>query len=150
MHKKRNALWLGLLVTLLPGFAATGSTARADDAARKDLSKKVEAAAEAIKNYTLAQKDEAIKSAKATLEDLDARIKQTEDRLDKEWGQMDQAARDTSRTSIRNLHEQRTELADWYGQLKQSSEVAWERVKQGFIDSYGVLRASIVKLQKEF
>ena len=150
MDKKRNVLQRRLFTALLMGFAAGGSIATADDVARKDMSKKVEAAAEAIKNYTVAQKDEAIKNAKATLEDLDARIKQMEDRLDKEWGHMDSAARDTTRASIRKLREQRTDLADWYGQLKQSSAAAWDYVKRGFIDSYETLRGSVEKVQKEF
>ena len=138
------------LSTLLLGLSVVSSSAVADDAARKDVSKKVEAAAEAIKNYTVAQKDEALKSAKATLEDLDARIVQMEDRLDKQWSQMDNAARDTARASIRNVREQRTEVADWYGQLKQSSAAAWDRVRRGFSDSYEALRTSIEKVQKQF
>ena len=138
------------LSTLLLGLSVVSSSATADDAARKDVSKKVEAAAEAIKNYTVAQKDEALKSAKTTLEDLDARIVHMEDRLDKQWNQMDSAARDTARASIRNVREQRTEVADWYGQLKQSSAVAWERVRRGFSDSYEALRTSVEKVQKEF
>jgi hypothetical protein len=150
MIRKPNALRAGVLTALLLGVAMTGSGAQADDAAKKDMSKKVEAAAEAIKNYTVAQKDEAIKNAKATLDDLDARIKQMEDRLDKEWNQMDKAARDAARASIRKLREQRTELADWYGQLKQSSAAAWDHVKQGFVDSYEALRESVAKAQKEF
>ena len=151
MENKRNVLSIGLLTMLLLGIAAAGTNASAaDDAAKKDMSKKVEAAAEAIKNYTVAQKDDAIKSAKATLDELDAHIKQMEDRLDKEWNQMDKAARDTARASIRKLREQRTDLADWYGQLKQSSAAAWEHVRQGFVDSYEALRSSVAKAQKDF
>lgn len=150
MKTMHNVLWAWVLTMSLLGVAAMGPVARADDTAKKDMNKKVEAAAEAIKNYTVAQKDEAIKNAKATLDDLDARIKQMEDRLDKEWNHMDQTARDTARASIRRLREQRTELADWYGQLKQSSAAAWEHVKQGFVDSYETLRASVAKVQKDF
>ena len=144
MNKIRSVLWM------LLGLAAIGSVAWADDAAKKDVGKKVEAATDAIKNYTIAQKDQAIKSAKATLDDLDVRIKQMEDRLDKQWNQMDQAARNTARASSDKLRAQRTELAEWYGQLKQSSAAAWEQVQHGCIDSYGALRDSIAKAQKEF
>lgn len=150
MDLQPNARWAGMTLTLLMSFAALDAFAAAEDTARKDVSKKVEAAAEAIKNYTVLQKDEAIKNAKATLEDLDARIKQMEDRLDKEWNHMDSAARDTARASLRKLREQRTDLADWYGQLKQSSASAWDSVKRGFADSYETLRGSIEKVQKEF
>ena len=150
MNTRTNAHCTGLVMALLMSFAAADAFAAAEDAARKDVSKKVEAAAEAIKNYTVQQKDEAIKNAKATLEDLDARIKQMEDRLDKEWNHMDSAARDAARASLRKLREQRTDLADWYGQLKQSSASAWDAVKRGFADSYETLRGSLEKVQKEF
>lgn len=149
MKSRRNAVWTDVGTTLLLVLVTAGGV-RADDAAKKDMTAKVEAAAEAIKNYSVAQKDEAIKSAKTTLEDLDARLKQMEDRLDKEWNQMDSTARNTARTSIRTLHEQRTELADWYGQLKQSSAAAWQQVKQGFVNSYEMLRESVAKAQKGF
>ena len=149
MYKKRNVLaWL--VITVSMSVAALSPALRAEDVSRKEMNKKVEAAADAIKNYTITQKDEAVKSAKASLEDLDARIKYMEDRLDKEWNHMDNAARDASRASLRKLREQRTELADWYGQLKQSSATAWDVVKRGFFDSYEVLRGSLDKAQKEF
>jgi len=126
---KRNALGVAVLATLFLGQGAS-TVVRADETAKQDLSNKVEAAAEAIKNYSVAQKDEAINSAKATLEDLDARIQQMEERLDQQWSQMDKVARDTARATLSKLHAQRTELADWYGQLKQSSAAAWEQVRQ--------------------
>lgn len=150
MNKNHNVLWICLCTALLAGFFSMVTTADAAEADRKEVSKKVEAAAEAIRNYTVAQKDEALKNAKATLEDLDARIRQMEDRFDKEWSHMDSAARDATRNSIRKLREQRTELADWYGQLKQSSAAAWDQVKRGFADSYEAVRGSIEKVQKEF
>ena len=148
MNMKRNSVRTPVLATLL--FAAMNSVATADDTAQKDLANKVEAAAAAIKNYSVAQKDEAINSAKATLEDLDMRIRHMEERLDQEWSQMDKVARATARDTLSKLHEQRTELADWYGQLKQSSAAAWEQVRQGFIESYEVLRASVNKAQTGF
>lgn len=147
MNMKRNTASTTLLATLFLGLAAMDSKANADDAAKKDLADKVEAAAAAIKNYSVAQKDEALNSAKATLEDLDTRIQQMEERLDQEWSQMDKAARATTRDTLDKLHEQRTELDDWYGLLKQSSAAAWEQVKQGFIESYELLRSSMNKVQ---
>lgn len=147
MNMKRNTASTAVFAALLLGLAAMNSKANADDAAKKDLADKVEAAAAAIKNYSVAQKDEALNRAKATLEDLDTRIQQMEERLDQEWSQMDKAARATARDTLDKLHEQRTELDDWYGLLKQSSAAAWEQVKQGFIESYELLRSSMNKVQ---
>jgi len=103
-----------------------------------------------IKDYTVAQRDEAIKNAKAVLDDLDARIRSIERKLDNDWDKMDQAARKKARATLNALRRERNELAEWYGGLKHSSAESWEQVKAGFVKSYEVLRESFAKARKEF
>ena len=116
----------------------------------KEVSRKVGDAGKAIKDYSVAQRDEAIKSAKAALDDADRRIGRLEQKLENEWQRMDQTARDKARATMRMLRRERNELAEWYGGLKHSSAEAWEEVKAGFAKSYEVLRGSFVKAAKEF
>ena len=116
----------------------------------KDVSKKVGDAGKAIKDYTVAQRDDAIKSAKAALDDADRRINRLERRLESDWERMDQAAREKARATLRALRKERNELAEWYGGLKHSSAEAWDQVKAGFAKSYQTLRESFVKAGKEF
>ena len=116
----------------------------------KDISKKAGETGRAIKDYTVAQRDEAIKSAKAALDDVDARIRAMERKLDSEWDKMDQAARKKARAALDALRRERNELAEWYGGLKHSSAESWEQVKTGFVKSYEVLRDSFAKARKEF
>ena len=103
-----------------------------------------------IKDYTVAQRDEAIKSAKAALDDADAGIRSIERKLDNDWDKMDQAARKKARATLNALRRERNELAEWYGGLKHSSAESWEQVKAGFVKSYEVLRESFAKARKEF
>jgi len=103
-----------------------------------------------IKDYTVAQRDEAIKNAKAVLDDLDARIRGIERKLDNDWDKMDQAARKKARATLNALRRERNEVAEWYGGLKHSSAESWEQVKAGFVKSYEVLRESFAKARKEF
>jgi len=103
-----------------------------------------------IKDYTVTQRDEAIKSAKAALDDLDARIRGMERKLENEWDKMDQAARKKARATLDALRRERNEAAEWYGGLKHSSAESWEQVKSGFVKSYEVLRESFAKARKEF
>ena len=116
----------------------------------KDVSKKVGDAGKAIKDYTVAQRDEATRSAKAALEDADRRINRLERKLESDWERMDQAAREKARATLRALRKERNELAEWYGGLKHSSAEAWDQVKAGFAKSYQTLRESFVKAGKEF
>ncbi len=143
-----RALALGALLAASPlSFAAETSGSKST---AKDIAKKADETGQAIKNYTVAQRDEAIKKAKAALDDLDARIGRLERKLDNEWDRMDQAARKKTRATLNALRRERNEAAEWYGGLKHSSAESWEQVKAGFVKSYEVLKESFTKARKEF
>jgi hypothetical protein len=128
-------------------FAAQTST---NETGAKDVKEKVTEAVQAIEKYSVNQRDEAVKKAKAVLDDLDARIDSLESQLNKKWGQMDQSAREKARASLKALRKQRNEVAEWYGGLKHSSSNAWEDVKKGFLNSYEELRDTFDKVRGEF
>ena len=128
-------------------FAAQTST---DQTTTKEVKQKVAEAAEAIKSYSVAQRDEALQKAKAVLDDLDARIDRLQSQLNEKWEQMDQIARQKATASLTALRKQRNEIAEWYGGLKHSSSKAWEDVKAGFLKSYQALREAFDKAQSEF
>ena len=134
-------------VTGSVSFAAQTST---HETATKDVKEKVVDAAQAIKNYSVNQRDEAVKKAKAALDELDVRIDSMESQLDKKWDQMDQSARKKVRATLTELRKQRNGVAEWYGSLKHSSSKAWEDVKKGFLKSYQELRDSLDKAHSEF
>jgi hypothetical protein len=121
----------------------------ADKTTTKEVKEKVVEAAEAIKNYSADQRDEAVKKAKAALDDLDVRIDRMESQLDKKWNQMDQAARRKATATLTALRKQRNEVAEWYGGLKHGASDAWEDVKKGFLKSYQELRDAFDKAQSE-
>src|SRR6266851_2905615 len=102
-----RALALGILLAASPwSFAAElpGSKSTA-----KDIAKKADETSQVIKNYTVAQRDEAIRNAKAALDDADRRINRMERKLDSEWGRMDQAARKRARATLDALRRERNE-----------------------------------------
>ncbi len=143
-----RALALGALLAVSPlSFAAETSGGKTT---AKDVSRKVDETGQAIKNYTVAQRDEAIKQAKSALDDLDARIRRLERKLDNEWDRMDQAARKKARATLNGLRRERNEAAEWMGGLKHSSAESWEQVKAGFVKSYEVLKESFAKARKQF
>jgi hypothetical protein len=135
-------------------LAASLSSLAADAPAKKptgrDVSEKAKETGRAIKDYTVAQRDEAVKEAKAALDDADVRIRRLERRLDRDWDGMDQAARKKARATLDALRRERGDLAEWYGGLKHGSKEAWEEVKSGFAKSYDELKKSFAKARKEF
>lgn len=128
-------------------LAAQSST---DQTAMKEVKHEVADAARAIKDYTVDQRDQAIKKVGYILDDLDARIDKLEDRIDKKWDQSTSATRQKMKTTLRKLREQRNEVAEWYGGLKHSSANAWEDMKKGFTNAYTVLADAWEKAEKEF
>ena len=142
-----QALALGALLAASPLCVAADTPG--GKATAKDVSRKAGETGRAIKGYTVAQRDEAVTRAKAALDDVDARIRRMERKLDGEWDKMDGAARKKSRAALNALRRERGELAEWYGGLKHSSAESWEQVKAGFVKSYEVLRKSFAKARKE-
>jgi len=120
------------------------------DQTTTDVKEKVAAAAEAIKNYSVDQRDEALKKAQSVLDDLDGRIDRMQSQLNEKWDQMDKLARQKATDSLTTLRKQRNDSAEWYGGLKHSSSNAWEDVKKGFLKSYQALRDTFDKVQSEF
>ena len=143
-----QALALGVLLAVSP--ASPAAEAPGGKATAIDVSKKAGETGRALKDYTVAQRDEALKQAKAALDDADARIRRMERKLDNEWDKMDQTARKKSRAALNALRRERGELAEWYGGLKHSSAESWEQVKAGFVKSYDVLRESFARARKGF
>ena len=74
-----------------------------------EVKEKVAAAAEAIKNYSAAQRDEALQKAKAVMDDLDVRIDRMQSQLNEKWDQMDQLARQKAMDSLTTLRKQRND-----------------------------------------
>lgn len=103
-----------------------------------------------LKDYSAEQRDEALQTATDAMDKLDKRIDTLETRIDDNWDQMDKAAREKARKSLRALRGQRTELAEWYGGWKQSSANAWEDMKEGFSDAYQALSDAWEQAEGEF
>ncbi|MBA3036526.1 MAG: hypothetical protein FP814_08545 [Desulfobacterium sp.] len=146
--KNINLLFItALFATIVSvSFAAQPST---DKATAKAVKEKIEEAAEAIRNYSVDQRDEALKKAKVALDDLDDRIDTMETRINNKWDRMDQLARKKATAALAALRKQRNEAAEWYGGLKHASNNAWEDVKKGFLNSYHELRERFDKVQNE-
>ena len=126
--------------------AQTGS----DRATTQDVKKETQALISTLKQYTAAQRDEAIKSAEQALKKLDARIDELENRVDNNWDKMRAASRQKARANLKALRQQRNELAEWYGGFKNSSASAWEQMKTGFSGAYQKMGDAWEKAWSEF
>jgi len=138
---------MGFLTLSGLAFAGTAEPKEASgDQTRKEFSETLQV----IKDFAAEQREEAVKQAKIALEEIDAAIENLEERFDRNWDQMDQAARKKSRDTLKSLKKQRNELSEWYGGLKHSSAKAWGHVKSGLLKSYQSLKEAFREAEKEF
>ncbi|MDY6824583.1 MAG: hypothetical protein SWH68_12420 [Thermodesulfobacteriota bacterium] len=105
---------------------------------------------EALKGYSAQQREEAVRQARAALDDLDRRIEDLETRIEKNREKMDRSARQQARETLKSLRQQRVRLAEWYGSLKSSSGDAWGHMKEGFADAYRDINDAWEKARKEY
>lgn len=106
--------------------------------------------AEALRDLTAEQRDEALGRARATMDQLDEKIDDLQQKMYEGWDLMDKSAREKTVKTIDNLNKERNQVAEWYGAMMHSSSQAWGDVKDGFIKSFENLRASFQQAQSEF
>ncbi|MBK1724235.1 hypothetical protein [Thiocystis violacea] len=94
---------------------------------------------ESLKAYGADQRQEAVEATKAALDAADKRIDTLQTRLDDNWDSMSKAAREKAQASMKALRERRTQVAEWYGSMKTSSDSAWDEIKEGFAKAYQAL-----------
>ncbi len=141
-------LGIGLVLLGPVPFSLAGSDSQATTSA-EEVEEEVEEAMRAIRSFSAEQKDDAVARAQQAMKKLDAHIDRMEERTREEWSDLDRAARQKSRAALQRLKEQRNELAEWYGGMKHGSMKAWERVKEGFLKSYGELEQAFQEARKE-
>ena len=143
-------VWILMLIAVLGMTPLSYAESSNDKTSIEDVKKQTHDFLQVLKSYTADQRDEAILKTKAALDDLDKRIDALEKHIDDNWDKMDKAARENARASLDALRKRRTQVAEWYGSLKNSSVDAWGHMKKGFSDAYKSLYDAWEKSEKEF
>lgn len=149
IQSKRYRLIIFLLASLgmaSPIFAVEEN----DNSSVQDIKQETIELLQALKAYSVDQRDEAVEQAGKALGNLDKRIEKLESHMLGHWDEMDQAARDNAQTSLQALRQQRTRVAEWYGGMKSSSASAWGHIKEGFSSAYRALHGAWQKSEQEF
>jgi len=145
------ALLIAAAIILTAAVSYAGQkTATDNQATSADVKRETSQAIQAIKNYSVSQRDQAVKKVKVVLQDLDARIDRLQGRVENKWDEMDQASREKVTHTLTELRTKRNELSEWYGGLKHSSANSWDHVKEGFVAGYEALSNAFEKAEDEF
>ena len=112
----------------------------------KDVSQKASETGQAIKDYTVEKKDEAVAHAKKVTADLETKIKELEAQASKQTGEI----KAKSQAQIKELKAKRTKASQKVTELSRATKASWEKAKEGFADAYRDLASAYDRAAAEF
>jgi hypothetical protein len=135
---------LALLAALAVGLSGTLPAAAQTSA--KDVGQKASETGEAIRDYTIEKKDEAVAQAKKITADLDAKIKELKAEVARQTGE----AKIRAQGRIKDLEAKRVKASRKANDLGRATKASWDRAKEGFADAYRDLATAYDKAAAEF
>ncbi len=136
----KNSLLFIAIVLFFIGSVPCAAQTSTQEKGTIEVKEKVTDVDQAIKDYSVNQRDEALKKAQAVLHELDSRIDTMKSQVNKRFQEMDQSARKKAKIAFRELKKKRKEVSEWYTRLENSSSTEWEDIKKGFLKSYRELQ----------
>ena len=127
-------------------FGLSGTVPAAAQTSAKDVGQKAGETGEAIRDYTIEKKDEAVAQAKKITADLDAKIKQLKAEAARQTGK----AKTRAQTQIKDLEAKRVKASRKANDLGRATRASWDRAKEGFADAYRDLATAYDKAAAEF
>lgn len=148
---KKRSFFTAVLIAVALALGLASCTKSDDDVVTaQDVEQETRELINTLRQYTANQRDEAVEEAGQALERLDGKINELDTRIDNNWESMSQKARQDARANLNRLREQRSELAGWYDNFRNSSAGAWDEMKKGFTDAYQVMSDSWLNARREF
>ena len=140
----RSAAYLAVLVFTFGTMATPAGPARAQTG--KDVKEKAAETVDAIKDYSVEKKNEAVRYAQKLSRKADADIKELQAKTAKATGE----AKAKSQQQLSELKKRRAAASKKLGELGKATASSWDTAKQGFVDAFKDLRDSLDKAAEEF
>ncbi len=131
-------------------FLSVQAQSGGDTVTAQEVEKETKELINALQQYSIEQRDQAVKEIDQALKRLDGQIDELEERVENNWDTMSQAARQKAIENRKALRQQRIELAERYGSFKNSSINSWKEMKKGFSDAYQEMSDSWEQAIKEY
>lgn len=128
------------------GVGLSGTLPVAAQTSAKDVGQKAGETGEAIRDYTIEKKDEAVAQAKKITADLDAKIKELKAEAARQTGE----AKTKAQARIKDLEAKRVKASRKANDLGRATKASWDRAKEGFADAYRDLATAYDKAAAEF
>ncbi len=144
----RKAAWSAAFATVLVFTVgvmwAPVEPARAETS--KGVKEKAVGTVDAVKDYSVEKKNEAVRYARRLSRKADADLKEIQAKTAKTTGN----AKAKSQQQLSELKKKRAAAAKKLRELRKATASSWDTAKQGFIDSFKDLRESLDRAGEEF
>lgn len=128
------------------GLLAASALPAAAQTTSQDVKQKASETGQAIRDYSVEKKDEAVAHAKKATADLGAKIKELETQAARQTGEI----KARSQEQIKDLKAKRAKASQKATELGRATKASWERAKEGFADAYRDLASAYDKAATEF
>lgn len=149
IRRKKVILSFTLLFVIALFLISTVQAENSSGTTAGEVSEEVSEAARSIGDYTIDQKDEAMKSAKMMMDDLKNKMDRYESSAKEKWADAKEDVKEKHGETMRSLKMRKEKIAQWYEKMQESSPEAWQDVKKGFSDSYNELTDAFKKAAED-
>lgn len=125
-----------MLVTTASAWAETEGVPNVKTPEPEKVETQMEETLDDIQNYSVEQKNEAMRVARHAIDDLDQQITLLQGDINSQWRDLSQDARLHKQEALASLKEQQTQLETRYQALQNASEDNWDVAKVKFQQSW--------------
>jgi len=111
-----------------------------------EVGQKASETGQAIRDYSVEKKDEAVAHARKITADLEAKIKDLEAQAAKQTGEV----KARSQAQIKELKAKRAKASQKASELGRATKASWEKAKEGFADAYRDLASAYDRAAAEW
>ena len=125
-----------MLVTTAAAWAETEGVPHVKTPEPEKVETQMEENLDDIQEFTVEQKNEAMRAARHALDDLDRQITLMQGDIDSRWQELSQQARLQKQSAMADLKAQRKQLETRYQELQQAGADNWDAAKVKFRESW--------------
>ena len=102
----------------------------------------VESTLDDIRQFSVEQKNEAMRAARHALDDLEQQMTLLQSEMDSQWRDLSQDARLGKQEAMSALKQEQKELEAHYRSMQDAGEDNWQAVQERFQQSWGAAKAN--------
>ena len=140
----------GIMLSVQACTREADSESAKQDVTLGDLKTSFARLTDEIAAYTFDQRDEAVRTARKELEEIDAKIDELAKNAEIESQELTSDVRKQQAKLMRELKARRAQISEMTERLNRSSAGAWNEIRDGLANAYGEIGQALDNARAEF